>query len=54
MPGQANTVSVMVEYAISVPNSMPITVTTGIRMLRRMWRRTMRPGLTPLARANFT
>ena len=32
MPGQANTVSVTTEKAISPPNSRPSTVTTGIIM----------------------
>ena len=54
MPGQANTVSVTMAKAMTEPNSRPITVTMGIRMLRSTWTPITRALVSPLARANLT
>ena len=54
MPGQAKIVSVTIANAITEPNSSPITVTIGIRMLFSTCTPITRALLRPLARANFT
>ena len=54
MPGQANTLSVTIAKAITLPNSSPITVTIGIRMLRSTWTPMTRALESPFARANLT
>ena len=54
MPGQANTVSVTIAKAMTEPNSSPMTVTIGIRMLRSTCTPMTRLWLRPLARANLT
>ena len=51
-PGHANMDSVTVANAISVPNSMAITVTIGMRMLGRRCAQTILLEGNPLARQN--
>ena len=54
MPGQAKIDSVTTEKAMVLPNSSPVTVTTGIRMFLKTCTKVTRKGESPLARANFT
>ena len=51
IPGHEYTVSVSTAAPMTVPKSMPIRVTTGIKALRRPWRRITERSPSPFDRA---
>ncbi len=53
MPGQENTVSVMIEKAMIAPNCKPVMVMTGTNVFFSAWPKLIARLLRPRARANL-